>query len=93
MMNTLRGLFAESRAGHDKGQIYVIVGEEGAYAYLADGRLKRVEKPKRKNIKHLQVIKAKGDEALREKLANGQPVTNEEIKLAIKRSNICQNPT
>jgi ribosomal protein L14E/L6E/L27E len=92
-MNTLRGLFAESRAGHDKGQIYVIVGEEGGYAYLADGRLKRVEKPKRKNIKHLQVIKAKCDEALREKLANGQPVTNEEIKLAIKRNFICQNPT
>jgi ribosomal protein L14E/L6E/L27E len=81
----MKGLFAEALAGHDKGQIYVIVGEEGAFAYVADGRLRRVEKPKRKNIKHLQVIKAKCDEGLRERLANGQPVTNEEIKFSIKK--------
>ncbi|MDR0219800.1 MAG: KOW domain-containing RNA-binding protein [Lachnospiraceae bacterium] len=89
----MKGLFAESLAGHDKGQVYVIVGAEGAYAYVADGRLKRIEKPKRKNIKHLQVMKAKCDEGLREKLQNGQAVTNEEIKYSIKRNFKCQNPT
>ena len=40
---------AISRSGHDKDRIYVIIKEEANLVYLADGKLKPVEKPKRKN--------------------------------------------
>ena len=40
---------AVSRSGHDKDSLYVIVKEEDNLVYLADGRLKPIEKPKRKN--------------------------------------------
>jgi ribosomal protein L14E/L6E/L27E len=80
----LLGLFAESRAGHDKGRIYIIINEAPEYVYVVDGKLKTIEKPKRKNKKHLQVIKTKTAAEIREKLLNSLPVSNEEIKFAIK---------
>lgn len=80
----MTGMFAISKAGHDKGQMYVIVKEEGDFFYLSDGRLKGIEKPKKKRKKHLQIIKTGRDEALAEKLKNGQTVSDEEIKFAIK---------
>ena len=51
------GMLAISRAGHDQGTVYVITGEEGEYVYLADGKLRTVDRPKKKNKKHIQVIK------------------------------------
>lgn len=50
------GNLAKSLAGHDRNQIFVIVKEEGEYVYVADGRGKTLEKPKRKNKKHVQPI-------------------------------------
>ena len=51
------GMLAVSRAGHDKETTYVIIDEEGEYVYLADGQLKTVDRPKKKNKKHIQIIK------------------------------------
>ena len=78
------GQFATSKAGHDKGQIYVITAAEGEFVYLCDGRLKPVEKPKKKRIKHIQIINATVPEVLRDRLINKETVSNEEIKYAIK---------
>lgn len=78
------GMFAVSKAGHDKGQMYIIIKEEGDFVYLADGRLKTIESPKKKRKKHLQPVKKGMDEALAEKLKSGNTVYNEEIKYAIK---------
>ena len=50
-------MLAVSRAGHDNTKTYVIVDEEGEYVYLADGHIRTVDRPKRKNKKHIQVIK------------------------------------
>lgn len=47
------GMFATSIAGHDKGQMYIIIKEEGDFAYLADGRTRALENPKKKRKKHL----------------------------------------
>lgn len=51
------GMFAVSKAGHDAGRLYVITTVDGEYVYLADGRLKPVESPKKKKKKHIQVIR------------------------------------
>ncbi len=53
------GMLAMSKAGHDKGAIYVIIREEGEYVYVADGRIRTVDVPKKKNKKHIQIIKKK----------------------------------
>ena len=78
------GQFVISKAGHDKGEIYVIVAEEKDFVYLSDGRLKLPEKPKKKRKKHIQPIKQGMDEAITEKLKQEIPVRNEEVKKVIK---------
>lgn len=78
------GQFAYSKAGHDKTQLYVIVAQEGDFVYLSDGRLKPLEKPKRKRRKHIQITKTTVEDSLCRRLEAGEPVRNEEIKYAIK---------
>ena len=53
------GMLAKSKAGHDKAQVYVIVAIEENCVYLADGYLKKLANPKKKKIKHIQVIRQK----------------------------------
>lgn len=77
------GMLAESQSGHDKGQIYVIMKEDEEYVYLSDGRLRPVDKLKKKNRKHIQII-VKPRQEIIEKLQRGEEVKNEEIKRAIK---------
>ncbi|MCM1185044.1 MAG: KOW domain-containing RNA-binding protein [Lachnoclostridium sp.] len=82
------GNFVISKAGHDKGQYYVIVGEEGDFVYLSDGRLKKVEAPKRKRKKHIQIINRTVGNELLKKLtgtAASAQITDEEIKYEIKQ--------
>ena len=50
------GMLARSKAGHDKGQVFVIIAIEEDYVFLADGKNRSVCRPKRKKIKHIQMI-------------------------------------
>lgn len=81
------GMLATSKAGHDKTEIYVIIAEDEKYVYLCDGRLKTLEKPKKKSRKHIQIIKTTVNEELQQRLRQGMTVYNEEIKRMIKEFN------
>lgn len=75
--------FASSKAGHDKNQLYIILDAVDDYVYVVDGRLKTLEKPKRKNIRHIQIINDIDVELVRKK-KNNEIISNEDIKKAIK---------
>ena len=79
------GQFVISKAGHDKGEIYVIVAEEKDFVYLSDGRLKLPEKPKKKRKKHIQPITRTLEDTLTEQLKAGESVQSEKIKNAIRQ--------
>lgn len=87
------GQFVTSKAGHDKGTLYVVVGEQGNLLALSDGKGKTTEAPKKKSRKHLQPINAFVADELKEKLASGAKVRPEEIKFAIRqyKETICCN--
>ena len=51
-----KGMLVKSKAGHDKGKVYVIVGMDETYVYVVDGRLRKLENPKKKKYRHVQVI-------------------------------------
>ena len=61
------GEFAKSKAGHDKEEIFIIINIEEEYVYLVDGKSRILDKPKKKKIKHIQVIN-QIDEELQRKL-------------------------
>lgn len=77
------GYFAVSKAGHDCNEIYVIINVDSEYVYLADGKFKTVDKPKKKKNKHVQIIN-NIDQAIELKLSQNKLLINEDIKRAIK---------
>ena len=56
MNNTViaAGMVVKSMAGHDSGSYYAVIRADNGFAYIADGKLHKVEKPKKKNPLHLQ---------------------------------------
>lgn len=48
---------AKSLSGHDKDRIYLIWEKEERFAYLVDGKAHTLQRPKKKNTRHYQVIK------------------------------------
>ncbi|MCM1254163.1 MAG: hypothetical protein NC321_15190 [Clostridium sp.] len=66
------GMLAASKAGHDKSKVYVIVKEEPEYIYLVDGKSRTWEKPKKKNKKHIQIIKKYPDAEFPERVRTGK---------------------
>jgi len=68
--------------GRDEGKRFLVVGTEEGYSLLADGKGRRVEKPKRKKNKHI-VFEDHATGPIAEKLIEGDKVTNNEIRRAL----------
>ena len=49
------GMMARSKSGHDATKV------EEAYVYLVDGKVRTLDKPKKKKKKHVQLIKESFD--------------------------------
>jgi hypothetical protein len=50
------GFLVRSRAGHDLGEICFVLSEDENFAYLCDGKYRTIDKPKKKNKKHLALL-------------------------------------
>lgn len=62
------GDIVESLAGHDKGKLHLIVSLDESYAKIVDGKLRKLESPKKKKLKHLKFIcKSDKEKALTDK--------------------------
>ena len=57
-------IFATSKAGHDKGQTYLVLNEVGDYFILVNGDTKTLAKPKKKKKIHLQIVKKLPEEVI-----------------------------
>lgn len=76
------GDFALSLAGHDKGKYYVIYHGCSEYVYLVDGKIRKLDRMKKKKLKHVTILK-QSEQSLTDKIIRGV-VKDEEIKRAIK---------
>ena len=43
-----------SKRGRDKGKAFVVISTEDEYLYLVDGKLRTLNNPKKKKVKHVQ---------------------------------------
>ena len=74
--------FAKSLSGHDKNQYYFVLKKEADFLFLVNGTNRLLEKPKKKNEKHVQIIKKLPIEI--EQIL-GVEKSNLTIKRAVKR--------
>ena len=68
-----------STAGRDKGQLFYVIDTDEQYVYLADGKSRRLEKPKRKKRKHVEQV-PRTESRIAEKIRNGEKVLNSELR-------------
>ncbi len=68
-----------SLAGHDKGKLFFVIDTDGVYVTLADGKQRRVEKPKRKKLIHVRKV-LRSDSKLAEKIRSCEHILNTELR-------------
>ena len=68
-----------SKAGRDQGQLFYVIDADEQYVYLADGKSRKLEKPKRKKRKHVQLA-AQTESRIADKIRNGEKVLNSELR-------------
>ena len=78
-----------SIAGRDRGQMFYVIGTEGVYTLLANGKDRPLEKPKRKKVKHVSKV-LRAETRVAAKILAGDKVLNSELRkdLAYIRQNI-----
>lgn len=54
-----KGAVVKSLAGRDKGSLLAVVGTENGYCLVCDGKERPVDRPKRKNERHLEAVSVK----------------------------------
>ena len=86
-MDITLGQIVYSKAGRDFGRKFIVIGIiDETYLYISDGSLRRIEKPKKKKIKHLTMT-IEVIEAIQMKLNKKEKVTNSEIRKALNSKN------
>ena len=73
------GRIVRSRAGRDQGRRFVVIACEGEYASIADGQLRKTDRPKKKKLKHLEATKDR-----MERMPDGRAPEDHEIRSALK---------
>ena len=68
-----------SKAGRDQGQLFYVIDADEQFVYLAYGKSRRLEKPKRKKRKHVQQV-PRTESRIAEKIRNGEKVLNSELR-------------
>ena len=81
-MDLRRGDVVRSLAGHDKDCLFCVISTEGSAVLLVNGKERKLNSPKRKNIKHVQRA-GTSDHPVLLRLKSGQPVGDKEMRKAL----------
>ena len=68
-----------STAGHDQGELFYVISMDDQFLYLANGKDRTLDKPKRKKRKHVQKV-LRSETRVVEKLIRGDKVLNSELR-------------
>lgn len=72
------GSMAVSTAGRDRHRCFMITGicdEQSGTVYICDGKLRRLESPKRKKLRHIKIIECSNSER-RDMILSGSLTNN-----------------
>ena len=83
------GLIVKAIAGRDKDKYFVVLSvKDDNFCYIADGKRRRVDMPKLKKIKHLEVTEHTS-EKIKEMLEGKQIIGNSIIRKELKELLSC----
>ncbi len=57
IMDLKTGQIVASKAGRDSGQFFIVTDISDGFVFLADGKERKLNSPKKKNPKHIAVTK------------------------------------
>lgn len=77
------GQIVKSCAGRDKDELFLIIEINNDFLFLVDGKSRRLESPKKKKKKHVQITHMISEE-ISVKLNNGDKITNTDIRNSLK---------
>ncbi len=81
------GQVVKSKAGRDKGRVFLIYDIiDSQYVFVVDGDLRKLDKPKKKKIKHLIVFNTVMPE-FKEKVENSVKINNSYIRKILEPFN------
>lgn len=79
------GQYVKSRSGRDKDKVFIVIGIiDDQFVYIADGDLRKLEKPKKKKIKHLAKLSLVSQE-VKEKLENDMKFNNAFLRKKVEK--------
>ncbi len=71
-----------SIAGHDKGKLFYVLKTERDFVWLADGKERKLDAPKRKRRKHVRGVGTSAHPAII-RLQRGEPVCDRDLRRAL----------
>ena len=86
-MDIYPGRIVKSIAGRDKDNYFVVLSVEDNVCYVSDGKIRKVDTPKKKKVKHL-IVTEFFCEVIAEKLKSDQTVTDSMIRKELKSLNL-----
>lgn len=79
------GQIVKSKAGRDKGKVFVVFGKvDVKHVLIVDGSLRRIDNPKKKQIKHLAKTNFVSNE-IRAAILNNEKISNAFIRKEFER--------
>ena len=82
------GQFVKSKAGRDKDRIFIIIEiVDEQFVKIADGDIRKLEKPKIKKVKHLIKLKFFSED-LHEKIDSEKKITNAMLRKEVEKTGL-----
>ncbi len=79
------GQVVRSVKGRDKDRVFIVVGVvDDQHVLISDGELRRIDKPKKKKLKHIAVFNTSSDE-VKERIINQKKINNAFIRRELER--------
>ena len=78
------GDFVVSLTGRDKNKCFLVVNLDKDKVFIVDGKARKVDRPKVKNVKHVKQISTANAQSVAKNIKSGQPVGNQRVYKLVK---------
>ena len=82
-MDIAKSNIVRSIAGRDAGSYFFVLATEEDFLLLADGKRRKAARPKAKKLRHVCLLPQEFDHPVVQKLQQGTPVSDRELRQAL----------